>query len=1189
VSDIGIPSFGLEGIKRDVASANSGDADLSQMEKDLGISNEQGKPTIETDDQGKYLDPMKDKTATDISKYVGMHEEKQKELAAPKPAADGKKPSGEPYDFSTLKEDPNSLLTAAAGGVFKGVQNTYNAGLAVADAIENKIGKTNLLDFASQKATWADDIVPEPTRVAPRVVQGAAQFMTMFIPGSGVVKAVGMTGAAASLTAGAAADALAFEGNKGRLTDALKDIPIIGDLAIPYLVTKPDDTELEGRFKNAVEGMGLGVLTDGLIHAVSWMKGAKVTGEAVKVAQEAESAPLKGAKSVPEIAASEKKAIDPNLKITPDITPQEVVNKGAKAAIDEKTAKAFEARKRGVIPDSELDRVSQESNVKLDDLFKTKAGTPFNAEQMNVLNRYHAAAHADFDALSKQAAENPTPEVLGKFYESAQAFSAIHTLKKAGSSENARALRLAQGATSQVTADPEMLKDFLAMTGERDIQQIAYFANNMPKELHAEIAQLSYKRKLSEAAAEVFRQNLLASPKTHVTNFISNMGFFGLNIAERGLGANLGKGVAKEVAPAELKAAWAHGETLSKIDTSAMSYEQLAKHEAEISKNNQIIKKARKSSIEPGEATQMLYGTYNGFYDGVRALFKSADQEGKTLSELVGEATGAGHGDKFSQGGGGYNPKLTSEKVGGGKAIDILGGIQRLPGKGLAWADDFWKFVNVRAETHAQGYRMAKKMGLSGSEQADFITNFVKNPPEDVLKEAQQFAKVNTFQEELGGVAKTFNNLLDKIDNKIDLHLTGFLVPFRQAPANIAVQGFERSPLAVMGKRYKDAVAAGGAAAQIEKAKFAMGSAFFGTSVALAAQGMMTSKGPSDYRMRRELEQAGWKPYSLKLETTEGTKYIPITKLEPIGSVIGMAADIHEVFSERGTDNPDYARMAHNTVLAVYNLMTPEMLTDTMGKVFDALEDPKAGSNFVSRIASKTVPLIGYSNALRSTGMLDDVQRQTKINESTETFSILKEAMNEIRNQVPGLSASLPPKKNVFGEDMPVASGWGAVLSPFAANNPKDTDAVMKEIISLGYSTELDKHDLPDGEKHLTIDYPSTNIKIANGMVELNTQQHAKYVELGAGIGLEKPPYPGKTLKEALGEIISGGYKALGNHKTDQNKRVLIKSIVTSYRQAAKYQMLKEFPDIQDKLNKSRESFINARVGVEEAQNVGDQ
>lgn len=67
--------------------------------------------------------------------------------------------------------------------------------------------------------------------------------------------------------AGAGADFIAFSGTEERLSNLLVQVPGLANPVTEYLAAGPDEGEAEGRLKNVLEGLGLGVLTDGLVQA----------------------------------------------------------------------------------------------------------------------------------------------------------------------------------------------------------------------------------------------------------------------------------------------------------------------------------------------------------------------------------------------------------------------------------------------------------------------------------------------------------------------------------------------------------------------------------------------------------------------------------------------------------------------------------------------------------------------------------------------------------------------------------------------------------------------------------------------------------------------------------------------------------------------------------------------------------
>lgn len=1236
-----VESLGYSNMARDVASVNSEEAQIAELERELGLVDEAGNNTVKNDEEGNPL--TSDKDLADLERYIGMNDEVAKE---------GKKVKADPNAFKEFTERrKNNSLVQAVGGLAEAAQNTYNLGVEVADAIENKIGTGNLVTKES-RATFADEYFPKSDQFFANAVRSTSQFLTLFIPGgqaAGVGRvAAGVSGAAKfmNVTKGAAvgfgADMLAFKGNEGRISDALKDTPY-GNLAIKYLLTDKDDSELEGRLKNAIEGLGLGASADVAFKGIKYLKNARKTTRALEstrgiesgAAKETAEATVEGGvlKEVDAIPGS--KVTDESAKFANDVTgevprgtlaepslrdinpefyqklevkPEDI--SGAVVAdakvetgggyqinlskIDADTdilgaiKKVAEAdkdnlvkRTRGVIPNDQLAQLAKDTGVSVDDLLNKKVGEAFNAEELEVARQFHVSAATDLKSRATLAASGD-PKALADFNESLQAFKAINAVITGGKAEAGRALQSLTKKVSGEGVDPSVLKEYLQLSGEQDIKQMAHAISQSDTATIAKMVNKSKHRRGVEATLEVFRNNLLAQPQTHLTNFISNAGVYAQNILERGA-AGLGK-ASGAIDPTLVKEAYEIRSKLLKVDHGSMTYQQIAKHESELARVNGILKSSQNSSVEPGEAVQMALGTFNGFRDAITALKKSGNADGKTFVELMKDASATGK-SKFDDSA--YKPAITSENLGGGKAVDMLGGIQRLPGQALAWADDFWKFANYRAEVQAQAHRMSKKMNLSGADKDKFMSDFINNPPDFVAEKAQGFAKTNTFTNDLGEIGTKLEETLQLLDKKMDGPYARFILPFVKTPMNIVSYGIERTPLAMVTDNYKAAMKAGGVEAQIASTKLKLGSTFMATAGIMAMQGQITGGGPKDPRARAQLEQMGWKPYSLKISGKNGDEYLPLGKFEPVGTMVGLAADLAEIAGEiTGDDEIDMGDIAVQAGLSLAHLMTPEMMVDSLGTVFDILSGEEDAGKKMKKIAtnitSKSVPLIGFTSVARN--IVDPVARQTAMIEEEGIMATLQEATNQIKNQLPGYSSSLPARKNIFGEDMPVAPGFGSTISPFASTKVAKDDVVTREFMRLGYSPTFAKDDLPEGEKHLSIQYPPKEIKLSNGMVKLNSQQHAKYVELSAGVGLKNSPYEGKTMKEALAEMIKSNYSILGSQATDQNKRIVIKQTMNAYKQSAKFQMLEEFPELEERLNKSRESFANARMSDPDAQ-----
>ena len=90
----------------------------------------------------------------------------------------------------------------------------------------------------------------------------------------------------AGTAAGAATDFLAFDGYEDRLSSVLKELPedhILRNAVTDYLAADEDDSAMEGRFKNTLEGAILGTVFAGAGNAIfSSVKAFKQTRQIKK-------------------------------------------------------------------------------------------------------------------------------------------------------------------------------------------------------------------------------------------------------------------------------------------------------------------------------------------------------------------------------------------------------------------------------------------------------------------------------------------------------------------------------------------------------------------------------------------------------------------------------------------------------------------------------------------------------------------------------------------------------------------------------------------------------------------------------------------------------------------------------------------------------------------------------------------
>ncbi len=1150
-------------------------------------------------------------------------------------------------------KNPNDYLgPQIVGGVASAVQSMTNLGIDIGSWVNEKLGTGA---GKLPHTTFADEYFPKSDLASAKLARGAAQFLTAFAGPAKIMS--GVKGGA--LAAEAAAGFLGFEGGEKNLSNLVQSNPDWANPVTEYLMAKPTDSEAEGRLKNAIEFAGLGVLTEGVMKGIKFIKGQKTAQEALQI-----HADLEAGKTTPEAVASKYTAadippvsgtpapvegkIDPNIQQQAKMSAAEMAasNTGAKptpeqllankvdpiklnlneggihinydkikttddvkqviASYAESNKEAVAQFRGGATADAELEALAKESGVSKEDLLNRRGDSALNTNELTASRMFLNSAAEKFNTAVTKAVTERTPEAQQAFMQAMDEFEKIHYVVTSAKTEKGRSLHSLSVPVGSAEEQAAYIKQNIDLLGgEKDVQKMADMMSQSPLERKNQAIIKSRVKRGFDAVFESFVNNLFTG-KTQVVNFASNWATADSAAIERSIAPFFKSG--KEIDPLVIKDAFARRAELMKLDKSEMSFADRLHHESDLAKQNDIIKTALNSGIVRGEATTMveqqgkamaneILASYNSVMETIAAVHRSVrDVDGKSLVELI---KGQPSTDPFTKLEG-LGQAITSENLGGGAFTDVLGGLVRMNSKGLEWADDLWKAVNYRMEVHSNAYRLGVKQGLEGSELDAFVKDFATNPP-DFISSPGEPGKINTEGSAVAAARKrTFTNALpadwqsakeggffDQISFLVDkaakLELYDaqplrFLIPFTRTPLNISKYAVQRTPLAMLSNEYAAAMAKGGSEAQLAKAQVAFGTTILGAVTLTTGIGyangkeIFTGAGPRDPNERKLKEATGWRPYSLHI----GDRYIPVDKLEPFGSIISMATDIANIGYSSGKaaigiGDDDLKQLGGLLAVSMMKHMTPEMVMDNMGKLFDAIQsgDP---SKITADVSGKVVPLSGYAGMVRNSA--DNLKRST-ISSKDDPFPWLQQVINNIKNQIPGLSSTLPAQQNIWGEDVENPRGIVSdLVSPFIGTTGKKDD-LTAELIRLGYAGSQIRQKAPDGETHLEIKMPERTLTMEHGTANLDPVQYHKYVQLSAGHGLKGVDKP---LKEALAELVKSNYPMLtGPLKTDQNKRVVISKMVSEYRKRAQAQMLKENPEIESKMGQSQLNYMKAR------------
>lgn len=483
---------------------------------------------------------------------------------------------------------------------------------------------------------------------------------------------------------------------------------------------------------------------------------------------------------------------------------------------------------------------------------------------------------------------------------------------------------------------------------------------------------------------------------------------------------------------------------------------------------------------QKGEWAALAVGQLHGFMDAMR-LFGSWDKIKKIGRAGSHEATQLPTSRILNRD---TLPSL-------GVAADYLGRVVDIPMRMLGVADEFFKTIASRAELHALAYRRAKTMGMTDPKEiATYTAHLIENPPQHIMEQASDYAKYITFQSELDGVGKSFHELVDRTP------WMRLIAPFTKTPTNVFGSALERTPLAPLFINYKKNIAQGGAASQLARARYALGTGTLMATGALSAAGYVTGRPPTDSGTRELWKAEGIQPYSIKV----GETWYSYKAFEPLGTVLGISADMSNAVTQ--IDDPkqadDYAR---DFALILGDILDNKTFLSGVADFFEVVHNPSRLPGFIRDIGISAVPpgrIGAWANRI-----WDNTLRDTS------------EWVDKVYAQIPGFSTLSPPKLDIWGNPITVRPGVGPdCLSPMAYSDMKG-DKLTRLLIERDVRIEMPKRSILFGD-HGPTGIPLTSDEYYD-YCRISGQETRKMLEPYTDKLVDLPP---EQLKIEVGSIV---------------------------------------------------------------------
>lgn len=1073
------------------------------------------------------------------------------------------------------------------------------------------------------------------TTPAAGVVEGIAQFATGMI-GAGrlleginavrKVKNAGTIGRAAYETVrGGIAGFFTLDPHEERLSNIIQSFPALANPVNEYLAAKPEDGAAEGRFKNALEGMGLDVLATGLfgaaLKAVRYARSGdqKAAAEALKELNTPETLNTIQELEKPKVRVPARS--QPSASPVPDVTPAagaDVPATGEKPRVRVKAGSdavpAVTVESTPPVVSQGMPPVETSGLVLPEDVATTATTSPAPAPKIatdipdDTMATILRGTQWDLAAMEQAGSME---EAISQGYRPANAGSL--PWQKISTPEEADILISNAAKTLKPELDALKGGDVLsdAELGAQVHRMASYF-NDDPSVVLGDIAkagEASVGMVRSMEAAYLVSNKMFLDTSDLVTKIrAGNLEEFGGDRAAAVLEAKRRLGLAVQTYGSAQAIRSSAGRTMRRLRSEfrvdpqqldslrGLDDDQFLRAVSEAGGDPSKLRDLAKPGILRRLVNEAQFSLTNSLLWlwpshavnlTTNALLLSVRPAEKWLGSLAMGSTGSairqqaqkefgytasaiGDGlraalDAFKAGDSILQPHYASEFIGAGhiqqnalsfKRMDSLEGIIHnaltvanyrnvvgLPTRALGAVDELMKTLRYRAVVQSKAAVDASRQGLQGDTYrayiADALANSFDAEGRAVDVSALREAQTATFQQDLerGTIGAWVQT------GKAAHPALGFVVPFVKTPINVLRYSHKMTPgLNLLQKEYREMLLGTRGAEQQAHAigQMALGSLFMMFAAKMAAQGNLTGGGPKDPELLKELKASGWQPYSIVWEDDAGKRhYFPLGRFDPVGLPVSIVADIVEGRKYHADQSLDAAAPA--TLLGIARNFEDRTFVFNVESFLRAVSEPeKYAGKWAGQTAANAIPL---SSLLRGVNP-DPYMREAR------------SLTDYLRKDIPGLSTSLPPRRDAFGE--PIARRVGLLSS-------QDADVVEAENMRL--MLEAEGGIRPPNPVQGGVDLREVTLPDGRNAYD-------RFQELAAQPSPEMP-----NVKKTLAALIRRKeYLNMddGDVGTKTTKLNTLMGIVQPYRQAAFKQMLVEYPDLY-KATKAKQTEAAAK------------
>ncbi len=1022
----------------------------------------------------------------------------------------------------------------------------------------------------------------KPETMAGNMTEGISRFLTGFAGPAKFLKGAGLTGGAIKtslrgFSAGAVADLTVFDPNEGRLSDMLVefDSPVLNNAVTQYLSSNEEDTEMEGRLKNVLEGMALGGLVESVFYGIKGYKKMKATNnldERAKIQKEVsnvidDSKKGKKTKRLKKFALEGDNAINTEEALKIITKSKEAAKKNSELWIKKiLNTKSFTSGEQVLttidnIVDNGLDDVTKEfleSDVLANETALELAKLA-GRNQKEVLESIMKEGVRDKEATVRMLTTKSVFQQLGLDYQkvSGKYLNEFGEDITKWSKESKIDLAKRQEVIQQVfislknqirnparTTQAGRIKVPAADGKMINMEKIA----NIFKDYNANPAVIA--KKIKDMKPEDIINELTKSKYAKAIEVFNSLYINSILSGTPTLIVNtLGNAYEAFLKPMEMMAGAALRADRKTFNYGFSHYIGMTFKFRDTIKSIGLALKQGDAVLDPLVRTQ----------DNLQII------NGKAVRPISG--SNLGFSGKF------------------GTAIDWIGGISEIPTRLLLTTDEFFKQINYRGRLYAEAvdntleldFKLKSKEGRANIEKI-FKDGFDKNGKANVkdnvmATRALEHSRIGSFTNTLDdGRLLNIGMAVEKFLKEVPA--LRFLAPFVRTPTQLWRNFEQRIPLfGAFTKPMKDMWRSGDRRARAD----VIGRQTFGLATTvyayhLATQDVVDNKGnkyrkitgagPKNYNVKKLWIQAGWQEYSIAEKNKDGTvTYKQYNRNDPRFYILGIMADIFE--NKDNINDEDKQSMGWVAFISAMRSAGNKSYLRGVSDGFDLAEnlDSTTLPKYVGKQFANAIPY----TALVGQGIPGIIEADTEVLKA-RTF------VDEIIKKTPFIDKTKylePVRDLITGEPVERTTSsvyWnsaGAISyitqGPLLVGRKSDVkeDNIILELGRLKMTGIIE----PSIKQHKIVNLIDYKID--------NQSAHNYWIER-----IGKTTKKGLTLKEKLEKTFDSiryQRRQEGNENFDGGKEMTIKKIFQVYKKQAEEDMLEKYPEVA-------EAYKNAKI-----------